>query len=470
MAKSVRKWALIGGAVAVAVGAWFIWQHVNEGRKSDRWEALSRIERPYEDSLTSRAWLQPLTPGSTYSDEKSRDEHIKRLEDYLAREGADDDALAAHLHATIIDLEMTQYLGLIGGGASGPDVTKHLDAAQKHAEALRDEERFSGAVVNWGAFASQPGRAGGGRRQDAASLPRMILQRIVSYREWDTKYGVQKVEPDADPVVLLRTDEGDVRLQLFSKQSPRLTAAFLARVCSGGLTGVRIFDRRDDAGGSWVRVGDDRTKAPADKPDAKPTEDDRAAWDEETPGEAQLPDGGRYRILAGEGVVAAFHGPGETDDDPQQFIILTKDSPEVSFSYTPFGKVVEAQSMETVRRIAARATLQSDEALRKKSPKLNRVVTQFIDPVTVVRALVYEQGRLKECPGAAGAKPDEKSLETLVRDAEKKAKPAPPATPATPPAPTAPAPMSDEGMAPDAPMGDGAMDGGGAAGSTTPEK
>src|SRR5262249_29721219 len=136
------------------------------------------------------------------------------------------------------------------------------------------------------------------------------------------------------------------------------------RVCAGGLDGVKIFDRRDDSGGSWVRVGDDRTK---DKPDAKPTDADRVAWNDDTPGEPRLPDGGRYRILATAGVVCAWHGLGETDDDTQQFLILTKDSPELNFTHTPFARVSEAQSLETLKRIAALPTIQSDEARRKSS-------------------------------------------------------------------------------------------------------
>src|SRR5262245_8083276 len=81
IAKKVRTWAIIAIAVLLVAGTWFVWHKVNQGRRVDRWEALSRIERPYEDAISSRSWLQPVTPGFEVD---ARAEHIRRLEDFLA--------------------------------------------------------------------------------------------------------------------------------------------------------------------------------------------------------------------------------------------------------------------------------------------------------------------------------------------------------------------------------------------------
>lgn len=404
--RKVRRYAWAAGALLVAGAAWFVLRAVNETKSAERWDALDAIERRYFDDST-RSWL---IPSSSPVDVKSRDEHVRELEEFLAKSG-DDAALAAHLHARLADLLLTQVFGLTAAGSREP-LGPRMDAAKRHLEALRD--RHPDALVNWGAFGR--GRAG--------SVTRLALETLEQNRRWEEKYGLKPVEPDADTVVVLRTTEGDLRLRLYATASPAAAKAFLDRVCAGGLDGVRFFERRDDGDEAWLRVGDDRTK----KADA--TETERIAWNDATPGEARAADVGRFRVLHTKGVVTSWHAPGEPNDDPQQFLVVTKDSPSLDFANTPFARVEDGPSMSTLERIVGRDTFVKATPDLRTDPKRSALADQLVAPVVVKKALVYEKGALKACIDASKVDADEKSLDALVLDRLRETPPAPPAPPA----------------------------------------
>lgn len=405
LARKVRRVAWIAAAALVAGTAWFVFRAVNDTKSAERWEALDRVERRYFDDST-RSWLLPTT---SPVDARSRDEHVRELEEFLAK-SEDDDALAAHLHARIAELLLTQVFGLTAGGSREP-LAPRMDAAKRHLETLRD--RYPDAQVNWSAFAR--GRAG--------SVVRLALDTLEQNRRWYDKYGLKAVEPDADNVVVLRTTEGDLVLRLYATASPAAAKAFLDLVCSGGLDGVRIFERRDDTDESWVRVGDARTKK------ADPTEQDRIAWADASPGESRNADVGRYRVLHTKGVVTSWHAPGEPNDDAQQFLFVTKDSPGLDFVHTPFARVVDGPSMATLERIAARDTQVKATPDLRTDPKRSALADQLVTPVLIKKALAYEKGALRACHDASKVDADEKSLDGLVADRLRETPPAPPAAP-----------------------------------------
>jgi cyclophilin family peptidyl-prolyl cis-trans isomerase len=438
--RKVRTWALVATAIVVVGGAWWLLKEVNTGRELDKWARLHAIESGYRDAFSTRGWTNPAED----VDLTVRDKHVKALEEFLPTVESEA-GLAAHVHALIADVRMSQAFGRMAAGA-GADVDRYLADAQKHLEVLRD--KFPDAPLNW----SQFGRAIRNKDNtatastDAPSIVRRALADVASLRAWEKANALAKVEPDADTTVLLRTTAGDLRLKVYGSASPGAVKAFLDRVCAGGLDGVRVFHRRERAEQSWLRVGDDRTKAET------PTEDDRIEWDEATPGETRPPESGRYRILHTPGTVTSWHGVADSDDDPQQFLIVTKDSPALNFEHTPFARVEDGPSMSTVERMVALATYAKDQPdIRGRKPTL---ADQIVAAPRIVKAIVYDKGAARAC--TKPLEDDEKSLDVLKADKYRKDEPppAPPAAPASmdeaPPAP--PAPMDE---APPAMEGDG---------------
>jgi len=427
--RKVRNWSIVVTALLVAGGAWWLLREVNTGRELERWARLHTIESGYRDAFSTRGWTNPAED----VDLTVRDKHVKALEEFLPT--AESDAgLAAHVHALIADVRMSQAYGRMAAGA-GADVDGYLADAQKHLEILRD--KFPDAQLNW----SQFGRAirnrdgSGTGSSDAPSIVRRALADVATLRAWEKDNALKKIEPDADTTVVLRTTAGDVRLKVYGTASPATVKAFLDRVCAGGLDGVRVFQRRERADENWLRVGDDRTKA------ATPSDDERVAWDEATPGETRAPESGRFRILHTPGTVTSWHGIADSDDDPQQFLIVTKESTALNFEHTPFARVEEGPSMDTVARMVALATYAKDQPdIRGKKPAL---ADQIVAAPRIVKAIVYDKGAARACTGPL--EDDEKSLDALKADKYRKDEP-PPAPPA------APAAMGD---APPAMEGDG---------------
>lgn len=413
IAARIKRIAVLVLLALVLGGAYATWRYISVGKATDRWEELAQIERTYGEPGT-RGWIEAA---SAPSDLEQRDRHVQRLEQFLAANETDA-ALAAHVHARIANLEMTQVLGLAAGGGTAA-VDTQLDAAKKHLEILRD--RYPDAAINWARFA----------RGSAASVTRVALAWVDSFRAWNAKYGVKPVEPDADVVAVLRTTEGDLRLKFFSSASPKLVAAFLERICSGALDGTALFDKRDDSDEGWVRGGDSRTQ----KPD--PSDADRVTWGTPTPGDPLLPEEGRNRILHTKGVVSAWHAHEEISDDPAIFLLVTKPSPALDYDYTPFARVDGELSFSTLERIAARRSRAQDKPEVRADPVLHDLADHFASPVFVRKALVFEKGVLKACIDPSKVADDEKKLDTLKPDARRE-QPAPPVAPAAPPA-TAPA-------------------------------
>ncbi len=426
--RKVRTWALVVTAILVAGGAWWILREVNTGRELERWARLHTIESGYRDAFSTRGWTNPAED----VDLTVRDKHVKSLEEFLPTVESEP-GLAAHVHALIADVRMSQAFGRMAAGA-GADVDGYLADAQKHLETLRD--KFPDAQLNWAQFGRAiPGKGpGSGAVSDAPSVIRRALADIATLRAWEKDNALKKVDADADTTVVLRTTAGDLRSQGVREREPLAVKAFLDRVCAGGLDGARVFQRRERGDESWVRVGDDRTKVET------PSEDDRIAWDEPTPGETRAPEAGRFRILHTPGTVTSWHGVADSDDDPQQFLIVTKESTALNFEHTPFARVEEGPSMTTLERIVGLPTYAKDQPdIRGKKPQL---ADQIVAAPRIVKAIVYDKGAARACTGPL--EDDEKSLDALKLDKYRKDEP-PPAPPAAPAAMGDTPPAMDDG-------------------------
>ena len=422
------RWRGIAIGVLVALlafGAWSVWSAVRKGQEVERWERVAEVTSLRDDTI-ERAWANAPVDAMTAI---ARDQHVEKLEALLAKEG-ESSPVAPHLHAVIANVLLEQILG---APSSMPDakLTALYDKADAHLKTLE---------AGWPDAAINSTRLNLG---DRSTVTRLVRDRLAKNREWQAKHGLKAIEPEPDVVVLLRTTEGDLRMRLFSQAdaSPALAKAFAERVCAGVYDGTALFAKRDDLSESWVRGGDERTKAPATPP-APGDVPDTSAWGDASPGEPTLPERARWRVLHVKGVVSAWHDIADTTDDPAQFLICVKDSTSLDFDYTPFAKLDDA-SVAVLERIHARKTRGEDKPELRLDFKLSKTAEQFVRPVTIVKALVYDKGVLRACGDASKVDESEKKLETVKVDALK--------VPDAPAPPTPPAPPA-AGM-------DGAMDG-----------
>lgn len=409
--RRVKRYVLLAGAVLLLLGVYAVWRYVSEGKGTERWEDLARIDRVFGESGT-RGWTEPVT---SPADAAARDEHIRKLEDYLAKNESVA-AVAADVHARIANLQMEQITGLLAGSPT-TNVADRLASARRHLETLL--AKYPDAPMNQERY----------RTAAAPSLTHLMLARIASMEKWQAEHGIKPVEPDPDPVVVLRTSEGDLRLRFFGAASPGLVRSFVDRACNGALDGTLLFEKHDDATEAWVRGGDPRTKDGAQAAD-----DARLGWGDPSPGTPLLPDEGRNRVLHAKGIVSAWHDRGEIPDDPLQFVLVVKPSPRMDYAYTPFARVEGDASLSALERITARRSRVQEKPDIRGDAKLGRLADQLAVPVVIRKALVYEKGALKACHDATKVDETEKRLDTLKLDAYRETPAAPPATPPAPPA------------------------------------
>jgi cyclophilin family peptidyl-prolyl cis-trans isomerase len=431
-----RIGAIVAAAALLLGGVVWVWLEVRQGVTSDRWQRLHDLEQGFED-MGRFPYAEPwLTVQASPNDVETRNRHVQKLEEFLAREGSDP-GIAAHVHALIANLELTQLLTM-SGTTYDTALKPHYDNAKKHLEILiRD---YPTAPITQSRFtpAAKTDAPAGGYR----SIASLLLARLEENREWGEKQGLRPEEPDAEPLVVLRTTDGDLRIRLYASVSPRLAKSFLDRACKGELDGTFFFEKETNA----IRGGDPRARRTEKGKD--PTPEERMKWGGASPGDPLIPDRGRDVLLHKKGVISAWHpGVGEELDDPLQFIVLTTDDSTLDFRFTPFARVEGPDSLIVLERLASAKT-RSQERREKPSTdvdvKFAKIATQFARPVEIVKALVYEKGELSACIAAGRADDSERKLATLKLDAHRVVPP------------PEPEPKKDDGAAMDGAVMDGA--------------
>jgi hypothetical protein len=411
----VRLGLWVAGVLAVGAIGFLVLQAVRESEADDRWEGLWRIRKEREDR-NPFGWILQTSPAAV----AERDEFIQRLEAFLPE--AKDGAVAAQVHARIANLQGEQLVATAGTGPFESRRARY-DSAISHLKTLI--ERYPDAPLARSQFAPK----------EYVSEAHRLLATFEKDRAWDEKNSIRDVEPDADPVVLLRTERGDVRLRFFGTEAPENAKRLVKRVCEGGLDGVRIFERERSDRASTLRVGGARTKAdPAD-------EKARAAWTEATPAPTVAPERSRDRVVHRRGVVSAWRDAGSSEDDPEQLLLVVKDSPDLDHERTPIAKAVDEGSLATLERIFAQTTYADETPDIASIEERRALADQLKEPVKVVKALVYEKGALSSCHDASKVRENEKRLDTVKADEDLREPPPPPPPPA-PPAPAAPAPAT----------------------------
>jgi cyclophilin family peptidyl-prolyl cis-trans isomerase len=432
--------AIVIGLAVIILGvlAWFIVGQVREGAREDRWDDLHRLQEQQGVAQENhRDWTYAQA-----TDKGERDAYIAKLEKFLA-DHSGDDVVAAHVHMLLFDLEQVQILTL-SPTATKDDLKKRWDKAEAHLKAVI--EKYPDFPLNWEIF--KPTHQSS---QGFSSTAKLLLARLQENRRWEEENGLEVVATDGDVEAVVRTTKGDLRLRFYASASPALVKSFVDRACRGDWDGTAFFAAEDRLDEKFVRAGDARTK------DAEPKEEARLEWGNPGPDDPLPYEDGRYRILHVKGTVSAWNDGGDKDDERDQFLVVTTDSPDLNYAYTPFAKV-DAGSFATLDRIAGTETFKRKDPAIVSDTKRTGLQNQFVKPVRIVKVLVYEKGELKSCHDAAKVRATEKKIATLVADEDLvKDEPPPPPAPPAPPAPPTPAPTPPPAMD-EAPM-DGGMGG-----------
>lgn len=435
------RWALaLIGVAAVALVAWLIIREAKKEEEQSRWDIYHDIRVTHEDPERETFYQ----PGNELT-QTTLDDYIAKLEKWLATWENDgvQDALAPQTRWRIVKAEGESLLAM----QDVLDVAKRsqrADHALAHLQAIQD--KHPDFPLNWGLAFAPPGFANQTKR---------LMQWFRDNASWDREWLPKDVAPDPETVVVFRTDRGDMRLGLYAKLGPEVTARFLKNVQSGLYDGTTLFGRfeRDTDGrgaAQGVRGGDVRTR------DAKPN--DKASMLPSTKPddlEGVMPDETRNRVMHVRGIVTAWHESQDPYDHPTQIVFLTRDARTLNYVHTPIGRLLDDASLATLDRVYASTTWRVDPLVAHDRGDMNLLVDTFQVPVRILKALAYKDGTLIAAtegtlPSKAAVDETEKALASLKPDQFRVEPPAP----ATPPAPapvTPPAPGTPPQPAPDNP-------------------
>jgi cyclophilin family peptidyl-prolyl cis-trans isomerase len=258
----------------------------------------------------------------------------------------------------------------------------------------------------------------------------------------------------ADPIVLLKTSKGDIKLQLFEDAAPKAVANFIQLVEKGfynGLTFYRIArDRFQREGEPFAVVAGDPKGNGTGTPGYRFADEIK-----DNPNKPQV-----FALCMGN--PAGRFEPASTDNNGSQFfIVTTNEASWMEDKYTCFGSVVGTAGFDAVLRIARTGVdiSSKDDAEREKP----------LEPITINKASVLSK---RDHPYAL------KDSDKLAGEAPRTAPPAPPGVktikfpagktfkadelnkmgpvqivtePPAPPVPPAPAPAVKKDEAPKAP-------------------
>lgn len=146
-----------------------------------------------------------------------------------------------------------------------------------------------------------------------------------------------------DPVVVLHTNAGDIKLQLFAEKAPQTVANFLRNYVERGFYEQTIFHHVEPG---MMLIGGGFTADLQPKPTKAPIYNES-----------------RNGLLNKKGMIAMIHEQGAAHSATSQFFVNLQDNPDLdfqagaeedTFGYCVFGKVVEG--LDVVERIAGQPT------------------------------------------------------------------------------------------------------------------
>ena len=412
------KLALVAiGVIGVAVLVYFIVREVQQAEIGKRWDEFAQIQETYELGDMSQDPLFEGGPDTEYFQRRAG--YIAALEAFLPRAEDKDDALAPQVHWLIAKLAADQVVSL----KDELDVAKRAalwEKAREHMQVILD--RYPAFQTNWTMFAPA----------SHTSLTRAFLATVASNVGWEAKYLPRTREPAADPVVVIRTERGDLRMGLYREEAKAITDLFVERAARGDYDGTAFYAKSDRRRGTAPLDVSLRAGHPASR-DVPPFDREAAAaFAEEGYGDL-MPADSRHLLPVDRGVVLAWHDPASLYDGPQPFIVAQQRSPLLDYDYSPIGKLLDEASLVTLDLLFAGDAWRDDLLSAAPSDEERDVADLLQAPVKIVKVLVYEGGKLvapdqaapTKAPGAA----DEDTLAGLKPDAyrvEPPRRPAPP--------------------------------------------
>ena len=420
------KGILVALAVVLLAGvAWLVFREVREDDALSRWDTYAKLRGQFEEPEANFEPANALTQATL----EQYGVALERFLDTLKQEGEGGDALEAQVRWRMVRNEGEILLRM----QDVLDVAKRVPHSERALQQLEEiRKKFPDFPLNWGGAFAPTGFANQTRR---------LAEWFRQNADWEREHLPKDLPPDPDPVVVFRTDRGDLRLGLYGQIAPIGTARLLADVQSGFYDGTVFAARFTDestglSSAEGVRAGDPRTRG------AKPyAREAHLAYTGDDDVESVLPDESRSRVLHVRGVVAAWHGTQDAYDHPHELLFLAREGNTLNYLFTPLGRLLDDASLATLDRIHAGKTWREDPLVARDTGELAPLKDFFKAPATIVKALVFKGGTLlaptgptlptKVAPNSDGS---EASLSALKPDAYKAEPPPEPApTPVAPP-------------------------------------
>jgi cyclophilin family peptidyl-prolyl cis-trans isomerase len=417
----VKLVLLLVALAGVALVAWLILREAKKEERLGLWDQYGKIRIENESEEMYFEDDAPLY-------QAARDRYVRDLEAFVAKVAAEqpEDALEPLARWRIVRTEGESLIAM----KDVLDVAKrlpHTENAVKQLELL--QSKFPDFPLNWGQAFAPPG---------FGSMTKKLLHWFKENAAWEKEHLPKDVAPDAGTTVVFRTTRGDLRLGVYGELAKTATSRFLSDVQRGLYDGTCFVERRQESSGGEtradaLRAGDVRSRG------AKPFDPKAAlAWSESDDVEGVMPDESRNRVLHVRGVVSAWHESGDTYDHPSQLLFVVRTSPGLDYEHTPLGRLLDEASLATLDRIHAGSLWRDDAAIGRDTGEFRTLTDLLREPVEIVKALVYRDGRLvagdgPTLPSRVAPDESEQTLAGLKADAYRKDPlPVPPAPTDTP--------------------------------------
>lgn len=191
----------------------------------------------------------------------------------------------------------------------------------------------------------------------AATMAAQLRTAVQRRQQWLASNPGLSANPDApegSPEVVVKTDQGDIRIRLYADESPLHVANMLKLAGEGYYDGTKFHRVTGQSGGmAMIQGGDPNSK-----------EGDPSTWGQGGPEEKV--DYERNSLRHFRGVLSAAKKGNELESNGSQFFITTGPAHHLDGKHVVYGQVIEG--IEIAEKIIESATFQQDAPDRPENP------------------------------------------------------------------------------------------------------
>ena len=215
---------------------------------------------------------------------------------------------------------------------------------------------------------------------DRVTLVERLAKISKSRSEFSAKHPVVEAKADPSGYALVETDLGTMKIGFYRELAPKHVAAFESLAKSGGFNGTRLCTARR---GDWIELGGGDATRNDDLRDDRNDDPEHAIGPEDS---ARFPVRHRRRTVTSVPMLSG-------DQSDRFAIVLSEKRPEFDVVRTPFGELLDDDSVATADRLGSAIVFGEDAGFVSRKEKTDYPFTPS-RPVVVRRVSIWKNGAL----------------------------------------------------------------------------